>query len=583
MDNVEGALPLRRSLFQHGLEGDCSRFGHARDAEGGRISSIGCETTPSALDLSTEDPGTCRNADLVEPPTPIAEAGDRALALCAEFESDDRVRVECTTASEIASILQFGCIGAEAVATLERVADAESWHKLNKQLNSMGNGAASTVAEWDRRVTSHYGGLLEAKDMSEYEAATDADVWANLHRQLGSLTSEIETLSDGHMDGAHRLNMEGKKRWQEEIENQDLHSKIARLEVDVQELVGDGCDVKERHTNLHEQIRCLQRHVGNVVEISDNYTPYTPIVWQRKELAPGEALIRVQEMMQQVADRARLPLLAPRVDEAMGQEVAPLSSAQIRSMVEPVALASRPGSVAGSARMVNRSPPNSATATPLCVLRAAAGLAQQGVRGSAAAAVAAPSTASGTPKVVRAVSPIRVVQVRGMSPTRSMPANATPPSQSATPTASRGMSPLRSCPMTAMASGSSAMAPVRSVSPLRSASPVRAVSPVRLMVTSPTAGNGFSSQSPSMASTAKPVPLGSAAWTTASSVSMGPASSAPVFVGNGQWPSVPEMSTPRMHGEAAFASFGGHVTLSHVPVPGSAQASRKVSVPSYEL
>jgi len=606
----EGDLPLRRSLFApQAEEGQpFGRFcGGGDEGDDTRTSTWACEVTPSALDLSTEGPDTSRHSeyDLREPPTPIAAVGVAAAALAAEFESPNRHRYESSTSCNLASIMQFGCIGAEAVEHLERVADAQSWYTLNKQLNSLGNGAANSSEEWDRRATQPFNGLLEAKGLEEYRETTDGDVWATLHRQIGALDKEVTGIAERHQDGAHNLELEGARRLEEQIENNDLSGKIARLEVDVQELMGDGCDVTERKRGLQEQIRTLQGHVGNVVEIADNYISMTPISWEAKEFAPCEALQRVKDMMQQVCDRARMPLLEERLLRAEQLEVDPLSSAQIRAFIDPVGLDSRLGSArigstssgshVGSAAMslgrpaagylnaglngprivvhggdslsspqklfVTGSHVASAADTPAVVHRAAVTAANADVRMPWAAmqtggTIIGSAGAGATPKVVRAVSPL----------------SANRGAVSPLPPAARCLSPVR------------VIGTARAVSPRTPAA--RGHSPLRTVVVSSPSARGASPLRPqvhnspsSVTSTARPLPMAAGSWASSNAVTtpttpMGSARAAS-----------PVRGSPSSIGQRNMSSFppglGLGVTFSHVPVRGSAQVTR--DAPNFRL
>lgn len=601
----EGDLPLRRSLFApQADEGQrFARFG-GDDGDDTRTSAWACEVTPSALDLSTEGPDTSRHSeyDLHAPPTPIAAVGAAVAALTAEFEklSPNRHRYESSTSCNFASIMQFGCIGAEAVEHLERVADAECWYTLNKQLNSMGNRTANSLEEWERRATQPFNGLIEAKGLEEYRETTDGDVWATLHRQIGALDKEVTGIAERHQDGAHNLEIEGARRLEEQIENNDLQGKIARLEVDVQELMGDGCDVKERKRGLQEQIRTLQGHVSNVVDIADNYISMTPISWEAKEFAPCEALQRVKDMMQQVCERARMPLLEERLLRAEQMEVDPLSSAQIRALLDPVDLDSRLGSVrfgsassgsqVGSAAMslgrpaagylnaglngprivvlggdslsspqklfVTGSHVHSAADTPAAVLRAAVTAANADIRVPWAAmqaggTIIGSAGAGATPKAVRASSPL----------------SANRGAVSPLPPATRCISPVRVMGAARAVSPRTPAArrhsPLRTVVSVVSSPSARGASPVRAQVhNSPS----------SVTSTARPLPMAAGSWASSNAVT-----SPTTPLGSARAAS-PVRASPSSIGQRNLSSFRPGlclgVTLSHVPVPGSAQVTR---------
>jgi len=347
----DDTLPLRRALFEDGqaeADSPCGRFGATDGVPAfDQTRSTWAEESPSALEEASEIALSPAAEYLQEAPTPIAAAGDAALSLAAKFESLSIPGLESTTLSDIASIMQFGCIGAEAVATLERVADAESWHMLNKQLNSIGKSTpgmsdATTLEEWDRRVTSHFGGLLEAPDVNQFSAATDADVWAGLKRQIEVLEAEVKGIEARHRDDAHDIELQNIKDFTERQENQKLDNELAQMQVGVHQFAGDFCDAKERRLVLREQISRLQRHVGAAVGIANNMTPHG-VPFAPKELGPHETAEKVKEMMNQVNYRACQTDLGPKIERANNMKVDPLTWAQMRGIETPAAAPTTPG------------------------------------------------------------------------------------------------------------------------------------------------------------------------------------------------------------------------------------------------
>mmetsp|Transcript_99058 Transcript_99058/g.248362 ORF Transcript_99058/g.248362 Transcript_99058/m.248362 type:complete len:696 (+) Transcript_99058:147-2234(+) len=321
-------VPLVSSEAKGNFKGNEERSTHI-DSGMGFLSDF-CESTPSVIDgymeqvdSSTEaasEPGTTRQGEASSTcgptPKPDRPAPDQsspsapAILIPEPFES--------IVSNDLASAMQFGVIGAEALETLERVQDAECWYKLNKQLNNMGNSDAKDLQDWQIKGSSN-SKLLDAR-MSEFDKANDDDVWASLHRQINSLNKEVAGIAKRHGNPEEEEEeIEGARRLQGQIMSNDLHGKIARLEVDVQEMVGEGCNVQERNLSLAEQLESLEDHVGNVVTMTANFSG-EKVPFEPKQVAPCDAAPQLLDMEQQILNRARLPMLAPKVEEAEQQE-----------------------------------------------------------------------------------------------------------------------------------------------------------------------------------------------------------------------------------------------------------------------
>lgn len=432
MDFVPGPLPLKRALF--GLA----------STEMEELSNVSEDlSTEMALDEKTSEPGTCRQSDDGTCGTmtgAIRTAGtSNYMAISDMADSrNERERFEACTMSEVASIAQFGCIGAEAVRTLEKVSDAECWHNLHKQihnLNSVGSSPGKATPNNGRPKAFH--GLLEAKSIEEHEEAKDKDVWANLRRQIDILSKEVSDIAERHTDGAHQIEQDNARQLQEKIDSNDLNGQIARLEVDVHELVGAGCSIADRKSCLKDQLSRLSNHVCNVVHIADNLTKTSPIAFCPKQLVHDDVVQSVVDMQKQVALRARRPVLAPRLERV---EADLSNSSRGRTLMEPVVLESR----SGSARVPDLGGTGSVCSTRSCANRAASchvvrsespffpcrvvqPLHPQTPSRVICTTVRPPpgSSAGATPKVVRSASPIRTT-LRPASPLRSVPRACSP-------------------------------------------------------------------------------------------------------------------------------------------------------------